>query len=431
MIDKITVGGLEWVVFPHTPDWSTPVRFTRNWLGADARTLTGAETRLAHSPRPLIRIEYDVVGWNREESALIQARMAEAELTGRIAVPIWGRGEPITSGAIGTSIEIADVLAWGWYAGMTLFIALPGRHNHKAWDMVMIDEVIGGTGLELTTSLSRSYPTGTMIYPVLMAPPKFRSGAHISDHHFAVGVSVEGIKTDGPMNGDFGFEEEEDGWAMPMRPLDVAGEATDETVDVSGENPTFNENGEITIRIRGGIGPYTITPQNPALGGATVGWRHVYPNLGQGTYCFDVVDAAGTEEEICVRVYREEYSVAYGYTNPYVARFTNETAHNAQFSALHYGGTFASFLLTSTAGESVIPPGGSGVFIFGPDAALSGFIGVNGLGVAVPAIFVNQGTGIGTGGGTSGTVVPWRAVVSAGGTVTFTEGPWTETIGRG
>lgn len=425
----VTYRGYDWVVFPHSPDWSRLVSMKRRWKNVEAEALDGTEDRFALSTRPRFILGFDVIGQDRDESLRIIARVNAARRTGRCAIPLWGRAERITSAASGTTVTIANTTVWGWDSTSLLFIHTPGSAPEE-FDVIPVESVADNTTLTLSSALSRTYPIGSVVYPVLAGVAVFDALSHESDEHFAASVQIEATAPAPGASDEFGASQgEDDVWEDPLIPLTVRGTASgDETVVVSGVTATPQENVDVVIDVKGGMGPYTVVSQDGL--GTKTGWRTTWGDLGQGTWCFDVTDAAGATAEVCVRVYREEYSISYGEGNPYVARFTNNTAHDAQFYALHYGGVFNLFLLTSTEGEYIIPAGGSGFFIYGPEGSLSGFIGVNGLGVKVPAIYVSQGNGIASGGNTTGTVVPWRITANADGSVTFTEGPWTETIGR-
>lgn len=141
------------------------------WRGGVDSSLTGAEDRVSVRSTAWMRFTYQVLPFNHVERALFDYRFKRGLKAGKLAVPLWGKGVPLNSDADKNHTFVYLTRSdHGFSAGKYALIQSSVPSKFEEWDLLLILSV-SGTRLNLSTGLSRFYPAGTYVWPLLFGRP--------------------------------------------------------------------------------------------------------------------------------------------------------------------------------------------------------------------------------------------------------------------
>lgn len=152
-------------VFPFRPNWSTPVADTLQWRTDVHRAYAGNEQRVCLRAKPRRRIEYRAAVWGEERQRFENLLRGYQKLV--FGLPLWHQGSRLTAqasaGATVISIPGGD---WG-DRRMRDGLALLLYRDYKTWEVVTEQSRAGGD-ITLNASLGRTWPAGSLLYPVVV-----------------------------------------------------------------------------------------------------------------------------------------------------------------------------------------------------------------------------------------------------------------------
>lgn len=159
------------VILPHQADWNAKPELRRLWRAAVESSLGGNEDRLSVRSVAWMRFSYSVFPVNQVERARLEERLREGIKAGKIAVPLWGRGVPlsaaVSAGATSVTLTRSN---HNFEAGKHVLIQPSVPMLFDEWDAAVIDSVDGAT-LNLTEALDNGYAKGTYVWPLLFGKP--------------------------------------------------------------------------------------------------------------------------------------------------------------------------------------------------------------------------------------------------------------------
>lgn len=181
------------VVIPHPPDWRQPVEWSRSWDTRIESAVTGSEARVGLRLKPREKVRFRLVPLKLEERLVMVARLKAAAKAGLALVPHWGRGATLTTVAAGSSIAVA---ADNFKAqpGDLVFVHLGDIENSEAFDVAEV-AVHRNRTLSLATALSRSYPAGSRVFPIITGRITVGELEALEDWRQAVTVEVQQLRT--------------------------------------------------------------------------------------------------------------------------------------------------------------------------------------------------------------------------------------------
>jgi hypothetical protein len=161
-------------LLPHQADWTSRPRYGRQWRTTVEPTLSGRESRAGARPDPWQTLSYSVLPFGHVERARFDDRFRAALKSGRIAVPLWGRGVKLAAAAAAgasalTTARRTDEL----YTGVYAFLQPQASPSFDDWDLVLLDAV-SGTALTLARPLTYAHAAGSYVWPVLFGKPLLR-----------------------------------------------------------------------------------------------------------------------------------------------------------------------------------------------------------------------------------------------------------------
>lgn len=149
------------ILIPHRANWATLPEWQRVWLTEITPGITGPESRSAPRAHPLVSLSWLVTPRDLQEQARLDDRLRAAQKAGLACAPCWGRGVPLAADALNDQVEL-EPNPWAWRAGDYLFFA-DADWNYEVGQI----EAVTGATLTLVAPLSRLYPAGRLVWPVL------------------------------------------------------------------------------------------------------------------------------------------------------------------------------------------------------------------------------------------------------------------------
>lgn len=200
------------VVLPHPADWSVKPSWRRRWQTGVATALTGAERRQSLRNMGREQLSYGISALSLEERALLDERLDAATKSSLACCPFWGRGSQVVGDVTANTAVIVEPF-WPFAVGDWVFLMDAFRNydllqvteiQHPAptadSDLVTADSAgftadeEGIPTLMFSVNVSRTYPAGSLIWPMLFG--KFSSDKETAgtSWHGDVKVTVTELK---------------------------------------------------------------------------------------------------------------------------------------------------------------------------------------------------------------------------------------------
>ncbi len=181
------------VVIPHAPDWRQPVEWSRSWDTRIESAVTGSEARVGLRLKPREKIRFRLVPLDLAERLAMVARLKAAAKAGLALVPHWGRGATLTGVAAGSSLTVvAD--SFKAQPGDLVFVHSGDIEDWESFDVAEV-AVHRNRTLSLASSLSRSYPAGSRVFPTITGRITVGELEALEDWRQAVAVEVQQLRT--------------------------------------------------------------------------------------------------------------------------------------------------------------------------------------------------------------------------------------------
>lgn len=209
------------------------VQFARSWQTEVRQALSGHEDRQSLRSRPLRRLPFQITARNLSELAQLKNLLDAGLRSGRVAVPLWGRGQAIAAATSGAELTLDPEAAYPFTPGEWVFIVETCAWR---WEVAQLDSVASLTSITLDSGLSESFPIGSIVYPILFGK-----------------LSVESVTPISPVASQFELVVEEPLGKGALLDSESACPAGSESFTTG--NRTFCE-GSLTITLVAGCGGY-------------------------------------------------------------------------------------------------------------------------------------------------------------------------------
>lgn len=147
-----------------TPNWSSPVKETLEWLTDVLQSPSGAEQRRALRLAPRRSFSFEVLVHQAERTRFdLWAHVLGAQ---PLALPIWTDAQYLgTPVAAGSKAVVASTAGYDFAVDG---LAVLARDDLDTWELVDVDQV-SAAGLTLASPALRSWPAGTRLLPARKA----------------------------------------------------------------------------------------------------------------------------------------------------------------------------------------------------------------------------------------------------------------------
>lgn len=190
MIETLEESSQTFVLLPHVPDWNTPPTWSRRWKPDKAAAITGHEDRVDLGAAGVVSLSFKLDPIEIEERAALVARILEAHKSGLAASPYWGRAGKLLNDANATTL-ILEPTRWEWTAGDLLWIRATPRDAYLEWETATVATWTPETNtIILEATLSRNYPAGTLLWPILFGNFESDALAAASDYHASLTIQI-------------------------------------------------------------------------------------------------------------------------------------------------------------------------------------------------------------------------------------------------
>lgn len=141
-------------VWPHEPNWASPVETTVQFMTEIVRSRNGQEQRIAQRYEPRMGLEYDMAG--RREANRDFQRQVYSNIREEIIMPVWS-ARALVVAASGATVRVTEA-QWWMEPGAILCVL----HNRKAESAVIANR--SGNTITLETPLADPWPSGARVY---------------------------------------------------------------------------------------------------------------------------------------------------------------------------------------------------------------------------------------------------------------------------
>ncbi len=160
------------VFFPHEANYQTLPGWKRYWENSITPAPTGDETRTGFRDQPLVELSWQVNPWSNIEQNQFEERLKKAKKCGKACAPYWGRASVLNADCTANT-AVLKATPWPWAANDYIFFSKKATGHDASGAMlpnlfdVMQVQSVAGTTLTLTGNVSRTYPAGSLCWPLL------------------------------------------------------------------------------------------------------------------------------------------------------------------------------------------------------------------------------------------------------------------------
>lgn len=159
------------ILLPHIADWTRKPTLERIWKTGLEASLGGSEDRASVRHEAWMKLTYQVLPYGHVERARFDDRMRAGLKAGKLCVPLWGKGVPLSEEATTGHAQLNLVRSnHPFTAGKYAIIQSQVPAEFDTWDLCLVDSV-SGARLNLTGQISHDYPAGTYVWPLLFGKP--------------------------------------------------------------------------------------------------------------------------------------------------------------------------------------------------------------------------------------------------------------------
>lgn len=194
------------VLLPHQADWMTPPDMTRMWRSAAEQSMGGTEDRVSVRSTAWVRLSYDVLPFDHVERARFETRFREGIKAGKVAVPFWGKGVPLSEDATVASRQLNLTRTdHGIAAGKRVLVQSRQPAQYDEFDLCLVQSV-SGARLNIASGLAYGYPEGTRVWQLLYGRPipQNYEVRNSTRSRFKVAVQFDGRQVSAQAFDDFG-----------------------------------------------------------------------------------------------------------------------------------------------------------------------------------------------------------------------------------
>lgn len=152
-----------------------------------------------------MKLSYSVMPYNHIERSRFDARMRAALKAGKMAVPLWGRGVPLSEDATAGHESVTLVRpSTSFAAGKYVLIQSSEPATFDTFDVALID-AIDGSVLRLSEPLDNGYARGTRVWPLLFGKPITEPFSILNSARgrYSVSIQFDGRQINATADDDF------------------------------------------------------------------------------------------------------------------------------------------------------------------------------------------------------------------------------------